>query len=133
LTVALFCRISATSLASEYVLSAAAIARAFTSYAGSLVKGDADFFRISTGSEYFLIDVPALFIVFLLCGVLAAGTRSGALFNTIVTLANMLVIAFVLSTGLPHLKPKHFVPFLPMGVRGAVSGASRVRLLHLCI
>lgn len=121
-----FCRISATSLASEYALSAAAIARAFTSYAGSLVAGEADFFRISTGSEYCLIDIPALLLVGVLCGVLAAGTQSGARFNTIVTGGNLVVIAFVLATGLPHLQPTYFVPFMPMGIRGTFSGASKV-------
>ena len=127
------CRVSATTLASEYTLSAAAVARAFTSYAGSLVAGEADFFRISTASEYFLIDIPALLLVCVLCGVLAAGTQSGTRFNTVVTIGNLVVIVSVLATGLPHLKPANFVPFMPMGVRGALSGASKVRpTSHSC-
>jgi amino acid transporter len=120
------CRISATALLSEYTLASAAIARAFTSYTGSLISGDANALRIDPGSKYFLIDLPALLLIVGICAILAIGTQSGAHFNTTVTIGNLLVILFVLSTGLPHFQASHFVPFMPMGLQGAFSGASKV-------
>jgi basic amino acid/polyamine antiporter, APA family len=124
-------RVAAASLLSEYTLGAAAIARAFTSYTGALINGNADLLRVPLGSEYFMLDIPALLIVMALCALLAFGTKAGAHFNSAVTIGNLLVIAFVLATGLPHFDVKNFSPFLPMGLRGTFSGASKVPLISI--
>jgi APA family basic amino acid/polyamine antiporter len=118
--------VAASNLLLEYTLSGAAIARSFTSYTGALVNGEANLLRISMGSEYFLLDLPALGAVVSLSVLLAAGTRGGAAFNTGVTILNLAVIVFVFFAGIPHFKWSNFRPFLPFGMRGAFSGASKV-------
>ena len=122
------CRIGASNLLLEYTLSAAAVARSFTSYTGALISGNADLLRIPTGSKYFLIDFPALGITAALCALLAFGTQGGVRFNTAVTILNLVVIAFVLAAGVPHFDSDNFKPFLPLGVHGIFSGASKVCL-----
>ena len=125
-------RVGASNLLLEYTLSAAAIARSFTSYAGALLRGDANLLRVPLGSALFQLDVPALLIIVALSGLLAAGTRGGARFNTAVTLLNLAVIAFVFCAGVPRFRGSHFRPFLPLGIRGAFSGASKVRRSRAC-
>ena len=122
------CRIGASNLLLEYTLSAAAVARSFTSYTGALINGDADLLRIATGSKYFLVDFPALGVTAALCTLLAFGTQGGVRFNTAVTILNLVVIAFVLAAGVPHFDSDNFKPFLPLGVHGIFSGASKVCL-----
>lgn len=130
------CRIAATSLLLEYTLGTAAVARAVTSYSGALLAGDAAALRLplSSGAEggraVLQLDLPALAAIVALAGVLAAGTRGSAALNTAVNIANLLVILFVLATGLPYFQLTNFVPLMPMGMRGAVAGASKVSCIH---
>jgi hypothetical protein len=121
------CRIGASNLLLEYTLSAAAVARSFTSYTGALINGDADLLRIATGSKYFLVDFPALGVIIALCALLAIGTQGGFRFNTAITILNLVIIGFVFAAGVPHFKASNFKPFLPLGVQGIFSGASKVR------
>ena len=120
------CRIGASNLLLEYTLSAAAVARSFTSYSGALISGNADALRLPTGSPLFLIDIPALLIIIALSLLLGGGTQSGARFNTAVTIVNLVVIGFVFAAGAPHFERGNFEPFFPLGLRGAFSGASKV-------
>eukprot|EP00892_Ulva_mutabilis_P003914 jgi/Ulvmu1/1895/UM012_0053.1 len=124
--------IAAASLLLEFTLSSAAVARAFTSYTGALVALDADLLRVpltaadSGAGAALQLDVPAAAAVAALAALLAVGTRGGAAFNTAVTAANLAVIVFVLATGVPHFTPANFVPFMPLGLRGCFTGASKV-------
>lgn len=127
-------RLTATSLLLEYTLSSAAIARAFTSYAGSLLSLDAGLLRIPLSppapipapSAPLQLDLPALAAVAALAALLAAGTHGSSAFNTAATAANLAVILFVFASGLPHFTPAHFSPFMPLGLRGTISGSSKV-------
>ena len=120
-------RLTATSLLLEYTLSSAAIARAFTSYAGSLLSLDAGLLRIPLSppapipapSAPLQLDLPALAAVAALAALLAA-------FNACINVANLAVILFVFASGLPHFTPAHFSPFMPLGLRGTISGSSKV-------
>ena len=113
----------------EYTLSAAAVARACSSYTATLFGADPNVMRISLGSvKEFSLDLFALAVVFCLCGLLSAGTQIGARFNNVVTGINIVVIVFVICAGLPHFDVDNFTPFTPFGISGIFTGASQVRL-----
>ena len=111
-----------------YTLGTAAAARGITSYAGALLAADAGLLRVPLAARSALqLDLPALAAVAALAALLAVGTRGSSAFNACINVANLAVILFVIVTGLPYFKAANFVPFMPMGVRGTIAGASKVR------
>ena len=63
----------------------------------------------------FGINVPAIFIIWVVAGLLIAGTRESARVNTILVLVKMTALAMFIVIALPHFNAANLHPFAPNG------------------
>ena len=112
------------NLALELTISAAAVARGWTSYVATLFHASPDALRVSMGS--ITLDFPAATLVAAIIALLVVGMKETARFNTVVTLVSLAVVGFVIVVGGLAVEPANWTPFAPNGVSGVLAGASVV-------
>ncbi len=78
-----------------------------------------------------IVNLPAVFIIFLIAGVLTMGTSTSVGFNKIIVCVKMLVIAFFIVLGSFHFNPANWHPLLPFGFSGAMQGAGLVFFAYI--
>ncbi len=62
-----------------------------------------------------VINLPAVFIVFLVAGLLVIGTRESATLNAVLVVVKMLALAMFVAIAAPHINAANFHPFMPYG------------------
>jgi len=115
------------ALVLEYTLVVSAVAVGWSGYAagflnsvgmglpGSLVQGP------ELGG---VINLPAIFIIWVVAGLLMAGTRESATLNAILVVIKMAALALFIVVALSVFNPAHFEPFMPNGFpRSGPSGS----------
>ena len=71
-----------------------------------------------------IINLPAIFIIVVVAGLLIAGTRESATLNAILVVIKMLALALFVAVALPVFNADHFHPFMPYGFpKSGVSGS----------
>jgi APA family basic amino acid/polyamine antiporter len=111
----------------EYTLVVSAVAVGWSGYAAgflnsiglglpeALVKGP------ELGG---IVNVPAIFIIVVVAGLLIAGTRESATLNAILVVIKMAALALFIAVALPVFNAAHFEPFMPFGFpRSGPSGS----------
>ena len=111
----------------EYTLVVSAVAVGWSGYAAgflnsvglglpeALVKGP------ELGG---IINLPAIFIIVVVAGLLIAGTRESATLNAILVVIKMAALALFIAVALPVFNAAHFEPFMPYGFpRSGPSGS----------
>ena len=63
----------------------------------------------------FGINLPAIFIIWVVAGLLIAGTRESAGLNTVLVVIKMAALAMFIAVALPHFDPANLHPFAPNG------------------
>jgi APA family basic amino acid/polyamine antiporter len=63
----------------------------------------------------FGINVPAIFIIWVVAGLLIAGTRESAGLNTVLVVIKMAALAMFIAVALPHFNAANLHPFAPNG------------------
>ncbi|MBR2526024.1 amino acid permease [bacterium] len=71
----------------------------------------------------FAVNLPAIFIVFVLTILLIRGIKESTKFAGIMVCVNMLMIFSFIIVGAFYVKPENWVPFAPGGLEGILSGA----------
>jgi APA family basic amino acid/polyamine antiporter len=61
------------------------------------------------------INLPAIFIIWVVAGLLMAGTRESATVNAILVLIKIAALALFIAVALPVFDASHFHPFMPYG------------------
>jgi APA family basic amino acid/polyamine antiporter len=111
----------------EYTLVVSAVAVGWSGYAAGFLKsiglGLPD--ALIEGPELGgVINVPAIFIIWVVAGLLIAGTRESATLNAILVAIKILALALFIAVALPVFNPEHFHPFMPYGFpRSGPSGS----------
>ena len=111
----------------EYTLVVSAVAVGWSGYATGFLKsiglGLPD--ALIQGPELGgVINVPAIFIIWVVAGLLIAGTRESATLNAILVAIKILALALFIAVALPVFNPEHFHPFMPYGFpRSGPSGS----------
>ena len=111
----------------EYTLVVSAVAVGWSGYAAGFLKsiglGLPD--ALIQGPELGgVINVPAIFIIWVVAGLLIAGTRESATLNAILVAIKILALALFIAVALPVFNPEHFHPFMPFGFpRSGPSGS----------
>ena len=127
--------IVASNLLLEYSLSIAAVARAASAYACTLVGASspsATLIRIGGGSgasglPLVELDPLAAAGVLALTWLVASGTAATARFNAVVTLVNLIAILYIVVAAAPLADPaRNLTPFAPEGLRGVFAASSVV-------
>ena len=114
----------------EYLIGAAAVARAWTSYVDSLADN-----AVSNALMTYVVrwHTPGLssypdFFSFAVCLLVAffllIGARVSASLNSLMTLLNLAVIFFIMLIGIMLFKPSNWSPFLPYGFSGVFKGSA---------
>jgi APA family basic amino acid/polyamine antiporter len=71
-----------------------------------------------------IVNVPAIFIIVVVAGLLIAGTRESATLNAILVVIKMAALALFIAVALPVFNAAHFEPFMPFGFpRSGPSGS----------
>jgi basic amino acid/polyamine antiporter, APA family len=62
-----------------------------------------------------IINLPAIFIIVVVAGLLIAGTRESATVNALLVVVKLLALAMFIAVALPVFDASHFEPFMPFG------------------
>src|SRR6478752_3525486 len=62
-----------------------------------------------------ILNLPAIFIIWVVAGLLIAGTRESATLNAILVGIKMLALGLFIAVALPVFNADHFHPFMPYG------------------
>jgi basic amino acid/polyamine antiporter, APA family len=62
-----------------------------------------------------IVNLPAVFIIFVVAGLLIAGTRESATLNAALVIIKMLALALFVAVALPAFHAENFQPFMPFG------------------
>ncbi len=116
----------------EYTLVVSAVAVGWSGYAAGFLKsihlGLPD--ALIQGPELGgIINLPAIFIIWVVAGLLIAGTRESATLNAILVVIKMVALALFIAVALPVFNAAHFEPFMPFGFPKTGSSGSEVGVM----
>ncbi|TFI60353.1 amino acid permease [Sphingomonas parva] len=112
------------SLILEYSLVVSAVAVGWSGYASGFLSGTA--FAIpdvlANGPELGgLVNLPAVFIIAVVAGLLIYGTRESATLNALLVVVKVIALIVFVAVTLPYFDPANFDPFMPHGFPKQVS------------
>ena len=100
----------------EYTLVVSAVAVGWSGYAAGFLQLD----RVRIADALIqgpqlggIVNLPAIFIIMVVAGLLIAGTRESATVNAILVLMKMAALALFIAVALPVFDSAHFHPFMP--------------------
>jgi len=106
------------SLILEYSLVVSAVAVGWSGYAAGFMES----INMPLPSAFIqgpelggIINLPAVFIIAVVAGLLLIGTRESALVNALLVLVKVVALAVFVAVALPYYDPSHFEPFMPFG------------------
>jgi APA family basic amino acid/polyamine antiporter len=116
----------------EYTLVVSAVAVGWSGYAAGFLEsvglGLPD--ALVKGPELGgIVNVPAIFIIVVVAGLLMAGTRESATLNAILVVIKMLALTLFILVALPVFDPTHFQPFMPYGFGKSGPSGSEVGVM----
>jgi APA family basic amino acid/polyamine antiporter len=76
-----------------------------------------------------IINLPAIFIIWVVAGLLIAGTRESATLNAILVIIKILALALFIAVALPVFNAQHFHPFMPYGFPKSGPAGSEVGVM----
>jgi len=119
------------SLILEYSLVVATVAVGWSGYAVGFLKGLGialpDYLTHGPGTPAGLgINVPAVFIIAVVAGLLMLGTRESARINTALVVLKIVTLALFVAVALPHFDAANLRPFAPYDY-GSNAGADGVK------
>jgi APA family basic amino acid/polyamine antiporter len=119
------------SLILEYSLVVATVAVGWSGYAVGFLKGLGialpDYLTHGpTIGGAFGINVPAVFIIAVVAGLLMLGTRESARINSALVVLKIVTLALFVAVALPHFDAANLHPFAPLGY-GSTPGAGGVK------
>ena len=119
------------SLILEYSLVVATVAVGWSGYAVGFLNGLGialpDYLTHGPGTAAgFGINVPAVFIIAVVAGLLMLGTRESARINTALVVLKIVTLALFVAVALPHFDAANLHPFAPYGY-GSAAGADGVK------
>ena len=106
------------SLILEYSLVVSTVAVGWSGYAVGFLKGlGVDLPLALTAGPHAggLINLPAVLIVFVVAGMLMAGTRESATLNAVLVVIKVIALALFVAIALPHFDAARLDPFMPFG------------------
>ena len=116
----------------EYTLVVSAVAVGWSGYAAGFLNsiglGLPD--ALIQGPElHGVINLPAIFIIWVVAGLLMAGTRESATLNAILVVIKLAALALFIAVALPAFNPDHFHPFMPFGFPKSGPSGSEVGVM----
>src|SRR3954454_9800349 len=83
------------------------------------------------GEDGGVVNVPAVFLVAVITGVLIVGVRESARFNTAMVVVKLGVLAFFVVLGITAINTKNYEPFAPHGFSGVTNAAALIFFAYI--
>lgn len=120
----------------EYGLVSSAVASGWSGYFQGLLHGFGIDLPKAITSAYnpangTFVDVPAIFIVFIITILLSQGIKKSSRFNTIMVIIKLAVVFLFIAVGVWYVKPSNWTPFMPFGFSGVATGAATVFFAYI--
>ncbi|HYJ83971.1 MAG TPA: amino acid permease [Allosphingosinicella sp.] len=105
------------SLILEYSLVVSAVAVGWSGYAAPLLKEAVGFpMALAQGPELGgIVNLPAIFIIAVVAGLLIYGTKESATVNAVLVLVKIVALIVFVAVALPYFDSANFEPFMPNG------------------
>lgn len=104
------------SLILEYSLVVSTVAVGWSGYAAPLLTATGFPRALTQGPELGgIINLPAIFIIAVVAGMLMVGTRESARLNTILVLIKIVTLSLFVAYALPAFDAQNLQPFMPFG------------------
>ena len=104
------------SLILEYSLVVSTVAVGWSGYAGPLLVGIGFPVALTQGPALGgIVNLPAIFIIAVVAGLLCVGTRESARLNTVLVLVKIATLALFVAVVLPRFDAANLHPFMPFG------------------
>jgi basic amino acid/polyamine antiporter, APA family len=78
-----------------------------------------------------IINLPAVFIVLFLTSLLIIGIKESARFTGIMVLVKLATLFVFILIGIFNVKPSNWIPFMPFGIQGVMTGAAIVFFAYI--
>ena len=119
----------------EYAVSIAAVAVGWSGYITSLASGIGITIPAALanppGTGGGLANIPAMVIILLVTVLLVIGVRESVRVNTVIVCIKIGVILLFLYLAFGHIRPANWVPFMPFGWSGVITGAAIVFFAYI--
>ena len=111
------------SLILEYSLVVSTVAVGWSGYAAPLLQATFGFpMALAQGPELGgIVNLPAVFIIAVVAGLLMVGTRESATLNAILVVVKLVALAVFVAVALPHFNGANLEPFMPFGFPKALA------------
>jgi APA family basic amino acid/polyamine antiporter len=104
------------SLILEYSLVVSTVAVGWSGYASPLLEGIGFPHALTQGPPLGgILNLPAIFIIAVVAGILSLGTKESATLNAILVAIKMAALALFVAVALPHFDAANLHPFMPYG------------------
>src|SRR3712207_4978048 len=105
------------SLILEYSLVVSAVAVGWSGYAAPLLQASAGVpMTLMQGPELGgIVNLPAIFIIAVVAGLLIVGTKESATLNALLVLVKIVALIVFVAVALPYFDAAKFEPFMPFG------------------
>jgi APA family basic amino acid/polyamine antiporter len=132
----LFAWIIGWDLILEYSVAISAVAIGWSGYFTSLLKVLGINLPVSVSASFLsakggIIDLPALGIIFIIALLLISGIRESARTNNVIVLIKLTAIMLFIVLAAPHINRANWIPFMPFGFHGIVTGAAIVFFAYI--
>jgi len=105
----------------EYSLVVATVAVGWSGYASSLLSGIGFPVALTKGPALGgIVNLPAIFIIAVVAGLLMVGTRESARLNTVLVAVKIVTLTLFVVATLPHFNAANLHPFMPYGFSKAM-------------
>jgi APA family basic amino acid/polyamine antiporter len=122
----------------DYALAAATVSAGWSGYFQSFLQGFGVFLPEALTAAYgahpgkaTYFNLPAFAIVMVITALLSIGIRESKRVNNIAVVIKLAVVVLFIVTGMWHVKPANWQPFLPFGMEGVWHGAAIVFFSYL--
>jgi len=78
-----------------------------------------------------IVNLPAMLIVFVLTSILVVGIKESARFTSLMVFIKVLTVLVFIGVGLFNVQPANWVPFLPFGFSGVMTGAAIIFFAYI--
>ena len=105
------------SLILEYSLVVSTVAVGWSGYASALLTPFGFPVALTQGAALGgVVNVPAVFIIVVVAGLLMLGTRESATLNAVLVVVKLVALAVFVAVALPHFDAANLHPFAPFGI-----------------